>query len=63
MANNTKSSKMMKVVYFDETAATDYITIPVSYTHLIRKRNLYSYHSDQQRRRKDYPCRKRDYDC
>ena len=27
MANNTKSSKMMKVVYFDETAATDYITI------------------------------------
>lgn len=27
MKKNEKSSKMMKVVYFDETAATDYITI------------------------------------
>ena len=27
MAKNKKSPKMMKVVYFDETAATDYITI------------------------------------
>lgn len=27
MAKNTKSPKMMKVVYFDEIAATDYITI------------------------------------
>lgn len=27
MANKTKSSKMIKVIYFDETAATDYITI------------------------------------
>lgn len=26
MKKNEKSSKMMKVVYFDETAATDYIT-------------------------------------
>ena len=26
MAKNKKSPKMMKVVYFDETAATDYIT-------------------------------------
>ncbi|HII4404670.1 DUF6414 family protein [Clostridium perfringens] len=27
MANKTKNSKMMKVIYFDEIAATDYITI------------------------------------
>ena len=25
--------------------------------------SLYPYHSDQQGRRKDYPCRKRGYDC
>ena len=27
MAKNTNNPKMVKVVYFDETAATDYITI------------------------------------
>ena len=27
MAKNKKSPKMMKVVYFDETAATDYICL------------------------------------